>query len=134
MDKRRIIKRPEVRMKRERFEELVSQAVAELPDELRNRMENIDLVVQNWPTPGQLARVSLKNDASLLRLYQGVPQTQRTAGYSMVLPDKITIFHKSIEACCRGDEEVKKEVRRVVLHEIAHHFGIGDKRLRELGM
>jgi predicted Zn-dependent protease with MMP-like domain len=68
----------------------------------------------------------------LLGLYEGVPQTKRDRGYSMVLPDRITIFQKPIEAICRSESEVEREIRRVVQHEIAHHFGIGEARLGEI--
>ena len=84
------------------------------------------------PTPAQLAEAGLKRGETLLGLYWGVPLTKRSRHYGMVTPDKITIFQKPIEARCRNDAEVKAEIRRVVRHEIAHHFGIADARLREL--
>ncbi len=119
-------------MDRERFEWLVFKAVDELPDEFRERMDNIDIVVQDEPTSGQLAETGLKRSETLLGLYEGVPLTWRSRSYSMVPPDKITIFQKSIETRCRGDTEIQREIQRVVKHEIAHHFGIGDARLNQL--
>ena len=119
-------------MDRERFERLVLRAVESLPEEFCDRLENIDVVVEDWPTRTQLAKVGLGRGQTLLGLYQGVPLTRRSAHYGMVPPDKITIFQKPIEAKCRDDARVTAEIRRVVLHEIAHHFGIGDGRLREL--
>ena len=119
-------------MDRERFEWLVAEAVDSLPDEFQTKLENIDVVVQDQPTPSQLAEVGLKRGETLLGLYQGVPLTKRSRHYGMVVPDKITIFQKPIEAKCKSDTEVKAEIRRVVQHEIAHHFGIGDARLRQL--
>jgi len=119
-------------MDRERFEWLVAEAVDSLPDEFQTKLENIDVVVQDEPTPSQLAEVGLKRGETLLGLYQGVPLTKRSRHYGMVVPDKITIFQKPIEAKCKSDIEVKAEIRRVVQHEIAHHFGIGDARLRQL--
>jgi len=119
-------------MKRERFEELVAEAVSSLPEEFLTKLENIDVVVQDKPTPGQLAEVRLKGGETLLGLYEGVPLTKRSRHYGMVTPDKITIFQKPIEARCRNETEVKAEIRRVVRHEIAHHFGLGDARLRQL--
>ena len=98
----------------------------------RTKLENIDVVVEAQPTPSQLAEVGLKLGETLLGLYQGVPLTERGKHYGMVIPDKITIFQKSIEAKCRYDAEIKAEIRRVVQHEIAHHFGIGDAKLRQL--
>lgn len=119
-------------MDRERFEWLVARAVADLPDEFQERMNNIDVVVQDEPTSRQLADTGLKRGQTLLGLYEGVPLTRRSRAYGMVPPDKITIFQKPIEAICRSDAEIRREVQRVVKHEIAHHFGIGDARLRQL--
>jgi predicted Zn-dependent protease with MMP-like domain len=119
-------------MDRERFEWLVARAVESLPEEFGNKLENIDVVVEDWPTRHQLAKVGLRDGHILLGLYQGVPQTRRGGHYGLVPPDKITIFQKPIEAKCRDETEIKAEIGRVVRHEIAHHFGIGDGRLREL--
>ena len=119
-------------MDRERFEWLVAKAVDSLPDELHGKMENIDVVVEDQPTRRQLAEVGLKGGETLLGLYQGVPLTRRGRHYGLVVPDKITIFQKPIEAKCKYDNAVMAEIRRVVLHEIAHHFGITDARLIQL--
>ena len=116
----------------ERFERLVVEAVGSLPEEFRLRLENIDIVVEEQPTPEQLAEVGLKRGDMLLGLYQGVPLTSRGRSYGLVAPDIITIFQKPIESQCRNDAEIMAEVRSVVQHEIAHHFGISDARLRQL--
>jgi predicted Zn-dependent protease with MMP-like domain len=115
------------------FEKLVAKAIDNLPDEFRERMENIDIVVADAPTPAQLRRSGLKKNETLLGLYEGVPLTERTAGYSYVVPDKITIFQKTIEAISSSDARIVTEIQSVVRHEIAHHFGIDDDRLDELG-
>ncbi|MCK4368910.1 MAG: metallopeptidase family protein [Dehalococcoidales bacterium] len=119
-------------MDRGKFEWLVARVVDSLPDEFRTRLENIDVVVEDWPTQSQLAEVGLGGGQTLLGLYQGVPLTKRGKHYGLVPPDKITIFQKPIEAKCRGDARIAAEIQRVVRHEIAHHFGIGDARLRQL--
>jgi predicted Zn-dependent protease with MMP-like domain len=119
-------------MDRERFEWLVARAVDSLPEEFRTRLEIIDVVVEDWPNRRQLADVGLGGGQTLLGLYQGVPRTRRGGHYGLVPPDKITIFQKPIEAKCRDDARITAEIQRVVRHEIAHHFGIGDARLREL--
>jgi predicted Zn-dependent protease with MMP-like domain len=119
-------------MDRERFERLVLRAVEALPEEFHQRMENIDVMVADWPTKHQLASVGLKHGHTLLGLYEGVPLTRRSSYYGMVPPDIITIFQKPIEAKCRNDDEITAEIRRVVQHEIAHHFGIGDARLEQI--
>ena len=119
-------------MDREKFERLVAEAVVSLPEEFRGRLENVDVVVADRPTSRQLAEAGLKRDMTLLGLYEGVPLTIRGRHYGMVVPDKITIFQKPIEAECRYDSEIMKEIQRVVRHEIAHHFGISDARLNQL--
>jgi len=119
-------------MDRERFIGLVAKAVDSLPEEFRSRLENIDVVVEEQPTPGQLAEVKLKRGMTLLGLYQGVPLPWRSGSYGLVAPDKITIFQKPIEGKCKHDADIELEIRRVIQHEIAHHFGIGDARLRQL--
>ena len=119
-------------MDRERFERLVARAIEDLPDEFIERLENIDIVVADLPTRGQLEQAGIGKSGSLLGLYEGVPLTRRNSHYGLVPPDKITIFQKPIESRCRSDDEIAAEIKRVVKHEIAHHFGIGDERLRKL--
>ena len=121
-------------MDSEKFEELVVRAIEGLPDEFRERLDNIDIVIADRPSPEQLMYTDKKRGETLLGLYEGVPLTHRSSFYGMVAPDKITVFQKAIEAMCRSDTQIVAEIRRVVLHEIAHHFGIGDDRLKELGM
>ena len=119
-------------MEKERFQWLVAKAVDSLPEEFRTKLENIDVVVEDLPTASQLAQVGLGRGQTLLGLYQGVPLTKRSSHYGLVPPDKITIFQKPIEARYKDEFEITAEIRRVVQHEIAHHFGIGDARLRQL--
>ncbi len=119
-------------MDREGFKWLVARAVDSLPEEFRTKLENIDVVIEDWPTQGQLAKVGLRRSETLLGLYEGVPLTKRSRHYGLVPPDKITIFQKPIEARCRYDAEITTEIQRVVQHEIAHHFGIGDARLKQI--
>ncbi len=121
-------------MDSQRFEQLVARAVDSLPDELHDRLENVDVVVADRPTPQQLESVGKRRGETLLGLYEGVPLTKRSGHYGMVAPDKITIFQKPIESICRNDTQIVAEVQRVVLHEIGHHFGISDARLKQLGM
>jgi len=116
-----------------RFEQLVAQAIDNLPDEIHERLENVDIVVADNPTRDQLRHLKGRRGEMLLGLYEGVPLTERTHGYGLVMPDKITVFQRPIEAVCRNDTQVIAEIQRVVRHEIAHHFGISDDRLEELG-
>ncbi len=119
-------------MDRARFERLVAEAVDKLPDEFHEKLANIDVVVERQPTFRQLAEAGLKSGETLLGLYEGIPQTERGRYYGLVVPDKITIFQRPIEAQCRNDVEIRSQIRGTVLHEIAHHFGIDDDRLRRL--
>ena len=121
-------------MDRERFEELVIRAVESLPEELKERLDNVDVIVVDKPSPDQLEKSDRKRGEILLGLYEGVPLIHRHSSYGLVAPDKITIFQKAIESVCHTEDQMVREIRRVVLHEIAHHFGISDDRLRELGM
>jgi predicted Zn-dependent protease with MMP-like domain len=106
---------------RERFEDMVGEALDTLPPALGRMMRNVAVVVEDGTDP------------HLLGLYHGVPLTERTSDYSGVLPDKITIFRLSICARCTTEEDVVDEVRTTVVHEVGHHFGIDDDRLHELG-
>jgi predicted Zn-dependent protease with MMP-like domain len=106
-----------------RFEEYADDALDSLPAELRKQMSNVEIVVEEEPPAGQ----------PLLGLYQGVPLTRRGSYYGGVLPDKITIYRGPLVRLYGHDvETLRREVRRVVLHEVAHHFGISDERLIEL--
>ena len=107
----------------ERFEAYAREGLDSLPPDLRAEMSNVEIVVEEEPPPGQ----------RLLGLYQGVPLTRRSSQYGAVLPDKITIFRGPLVRLYGHDpERLRREVRRVVLHEIAHHFGISDERLIEI--
>lgn len=119
-------------MKKDAFEELVARALDGLPAEFAERLDNVAIVVEDHPSRGQLLSSDVEEGHTLLGLYEGVPLTARTHDYGMVLPDKITIFQKPIETECRTDDEIVEAVRDVVLHEIAHHFGISDERLDEI--
>jgi predicted Zn-dependent protease with MMP-like domain len=116
----------------ERFEALVERAIEHLPPEFQQKLENVDIVIQDWPTNMQLRRTRLAGRAQLLGLYEGVPQTRRGRSYGLVLPDKISIFQKAIEARCRSESGIEALVGEVVLHELAHHFGLDDKTLRRI--
>jgi predicted Zn-dependent protease with MMP-like domain len=119
-------------MNRERFESLVRSAVEALPEEFLRRLENIAVVIDDSPTPAQVKKVGVRHGEILLGLYEGVPLTKRGHNYGLVPPDKIAIFQKSIESVCRNEAEIAAEVQRVVQHEIAHYFGLGDARLYEI--
>lgn len=107
---------------RARFTDLVERAIADLPEQFRSRLSNVQIVIEDTGSP------------DLLGLYHGIPQTARgPSSYAGVLPDVITIYREPIEARARSAEELERQVRITVWHEIGHHFGISDERLRELG-
>ncbi len=112
------------------FEKLVGEAIDSLPEEFAKRLNNVSVVVEDWPTSAQMRKMGLPSWALLFGLYQGVPQTKRGGNYTAVLPDKITIFKNSILRVSRTPEEVRAQVRATVIHEIGHHFGLSDKELR----
>jgi predicted Zn-dependent protease with MMP-like domain len=119
-------------MDRVEFESLVGRAIESLPLEFQRKLENVDIVVEEWPTGAQLRQAKTRSPGQLLGLYQGVPQTRRGRGYGLVLPDKISIFQRAIEAQCCSDYEIEARVGEVVRHEIAHHFGLDDETLRKI--
>ncbi len=108
------------------FEDLVDQAMQELPEELMSRINNLQIAIDENPPAGA-------EDADVLGLYEGVPLTERSADYFGVMPDLITLYKSNIEDEAEDADDVKEVVRVTVLHEIAHHFGIDDDRLDELG-
>jgi len=111
-------------MSREAFEDLVAEALDEVPAELMRLMDNCVVLVEDEPPPGE---------PTLLGLYDGTPLTERDSGYTMRLPDRITIFRNPTLAICEEEADVVEEVHITVVHEIAHHFGIDDARLHQLG-
>lgn len=120
---------------RERFRELVHEAVELLPDGLRYAVRNVDLVIEDHPTRADLEAAGVARGHTLLGLYHGIPLTARGhEGYNLVLPDKISIYQGPIESMCDSDDEIVEQVRTTVLHELGHYFGIDDDRLHELGM
>ncbi len=119
-------------MDRERFEALVAAAVSGLPGEFLERLENVDVVIQESPSRAQLTRAKVGRGGTLFGLYEGIPLTRRGSSYTFVPPDRITIFKTPIESVCHSDDEIIKSVGDVVKHEIAHHFGISDARLDEI--
>lgn len=111
-----------VEVEPESFEEMVAAALDGLPAELGQLMSNVAVTVEHGPGP-----------RGLLGLYEGIPLTSRTTQYAGVLPDRITIYRQAICAICQTEDEVADQVRKTVIHEVAHHFGIDDDRLDELG-
>lgn len=121
-------------LERSHFRKLVREAIAEIPPGLRQRVHNVEIVVEPRPTARDRKAARIGPHDLLFGLYHGIPITHRGENYNLVLPDKISIYQESIEAICDTDDEVREQVRKTVLHEIGHYFGIDDDRLDELGM
>ena len=112
------------------FEKITAQSVKELPDFFKNKMENVIIIVSDEPS----GRIRRKMGKGLLGLFEGVPLSERGYSYSGFMPDKITLFKNNIESICSNEEEIEKKILHVVMHEIAHHFGITDEELRKQGI
>jgi predicted Zn-dependent protease with MMP-like domain len=121
-----------MKLTRKEFEELVALAVMGLPKSLKDRMENVDMVVENRAPQYLLLEMGLRSSYELLGLYQGVPVDRRGFYYGNVLPDKITLFQDPIESICKTKKEIEEKVKEVIIHEVGHYFGLNDERLREL--
>ena len=136
-------------MDREKFEKLVNEAIKTIPKKILGKLDNVDIVIEEEPTPYQLKKLRARKSLIIFGLYEGVPKTKRWQ-YGQVLPDKITIFKKPIEKMARIEKEAKRTsslfhlhpatresvikeiVKNTVWHEIAHHFGMDEKRVREV--
>ncbi|MBI3967724.1 MAG: metallopeptidase family protein [Chloroflexi bacterium] len=120
-------------LSRARFEQIVARALDTLPPEIQSQMQNVEVVVAERPTAAELREAGLGPNESMYGFYRGVPLTDRTSSYGFALPDKISIYRQTLLEDFRTDRELLREIRRTVVHEIAHHFGIDDDRLTELG-
>jgi len=108
----------------ERFEELVGDALDSLPEPLARAVENVVVIVEDESSDGR----------RLFGLYEGIPLTRRgPVSYSGVMPDRITLFQRTICSVCHSEADLVDQIRKTVIHEVAHHFGIGDERLDQLG-
>ena len=119
-----------VRMSVREFERMVLKALDGLPPSIRQRMDNVDVVVDDWPSREDLKHAGIQDPYQLFGIYHGLPLTERSQ-YDMVLPDRIAIFRRSLEAACDTETKLADEIRITVLHEIAHHFGIDEAALKQ---
>jgi predicted Zn-dependent protease with MMP-like domain len=120
-------------MNRKEFESLIHTAVKELPEEFRKRLENVAIIVEDYPTEELLELMDIDDDDTLFGLYEGVPLTERGFFEQPLHPDRILIFQRAIEDECDSPEEIKEEVKTTLVHEVAHFFGLDDDYLEELG-
>ncbi len=113
------------------FEKIIEEGIKAIPERFLRKLKNVAIVVEDEPTPAQKKKINLHPNWTLYGLYEGVPQASRGANYTAVLPDKITIFQKPIEAAARDLKDIKEMVKNTVWHEIAHHFGMDEARVRQ---
>jgi predicted Zn-dependent protease with MMP-like domain len=117
----------------EGFYDLVAEALESIPQQFHERLENVELVVEDFPSWNTMRLAKVRSKWNLLGFYHGVPLTERTSGYNLITPDKISIYRRPIEAQVNTTAELRALVHRVVRHEVAHYFGIDDDRLVEIG-
>ncbi len=115
------------------FEELVAEALAELPAYFRDNLANVEIVVEPWAERRILSQMGVPDPRELLGRYHGVPRTRRSRGYNLTLPDKISIYQHPLELRANTRQELRDLICHVLRHEIAHHFGIDDEHLRQIG-
>ena len=121
------------RVPRAEFQKLVARAVELLPPRFLARLENVGVVVEDEPTDEDLELAGVEPGGTLLGLYHGIPQSERGSWYGNMLPDRIVIYQRPIEAVARNRREIQKEIRITLMHEIGHHFGLGEEELSEAG-
>ncbi len=121
-----------MKLSRREFEEAVVIALERLPRLVKEKMKNVDVVIEREASKEILNEMGLRHPSELLGLYQGVPYDRRGFYYGNVLPDKITLFQNPIQSICQTKEEVDAKVREVIIHEVGHYFGLDEDRLREL--
>lgn len=122
-------------MDKKRFEVLVEEAFEELPEEFKARIENVHVVVEDLPDENDMRGTRIRNPYSLLGLYSGIPLNRRGPDYGVhpVLPDRIKLFQRNIERDCRSDREIEDRIKEVLIHEVAHYFGMTDQEIRKAG-
>lgn len=121
-------------MERAEFETLVAEALDAMPEQFLPYLENVEVVVEDEPSPDLLRSMGLSpRRDTLFGLYQGVPVDHRSYNFGNHLPDKITIYFKPLLRACRTPDRIRREIRRTVIHEVGHHFGFDDHDLRREG-
>ncbi len=120
-------------MTADEFERIIADTLDQLPASFQKRLENVEIVLEEYPDASAMRLAGVTHPEHLLGLYHGIPLTERTAGYNMVAPDKISIYRQPLLRHYRSPEQLRDGIKHTVLHELAHYFGIDDERLREIG-
>ena len=121
------------RVSEEEFHAMMVEAIETIPEGFKDKIENLAFIVEPYPSESDLDKVGLTEKYSLLGLYSGIPYTHRNTNYMAVTPDRIILFQKNIEALCDDAEELKEKIREVVVHEVAHYFGMDEDEIRDAG-
>jgi predicted Zn-dependent protease with MMP-like domain len=120
-------------MTREQFKSLVEEAIDLIPPNFAEHIKNVAIVIEDSPSPDLLEEMEMGPDEVLLGLYQGTPLTERHSGYGNTLPDRITLYHRTIEEDCEGDEdEIVNAIRETLIHELGHYFGMSEEQIMEI--
>lgn len=120
-------------LSKSQFEALVEQALADLPAEILQHMDNVAITFADWPSASELKRARVSHPHHLFGLYEGIPLTKRGSHYNLVAPDRIILYRGPLQAAHDTVPALREQIRRTVVHEIAHHFGISEGRIRKLG-
>ncbi len=119
-------------MTREKFEQLVADAITLIPTRFRREMRNIAIVVEDEPSAELLEEMEIEPPDSLYGLYQGTPLTERTSGYGNTLPDRVTLFKTPIEEDCDDEDDVRAVIGETLIHEVGHYFGLSEEEIEEI--
>ena len=119
-------------MTREKFEQLVAEAITLIPKRFRREMKNIAIVVEDEPSAELLEEMEIEPPDSLYGLYQGTPLTERTSGYGNTLPDRVTLFKTPIEEDCDDEDDVRAVIGETLIHEVGHYFGLSEEEIEEI--
>jgi predicted Zn-dependent protease with MMP-like domain len=117
----------------EKFQNYIELSLESIPQNFKEKLDNIVFIVEDYPSKNDMERLGLVQKEQLLGLYSGVPFTHRTTSYAGTIPDRIILFQKNIESICYSEEELKNKIREVIIHEIAHYFGMNEKQIRNAG-
>ncbi|HEY3251933.1 MAG TPA: metallopeptidase family protein [Ignavibacteria bacterium] len=121
------------RVSEEEFHEMMEQALEAIPGNFKSKIENLVFISEPYPSENDMARLNLSSKYSLLGLYSGVPYTHRNTWYGNVTPDRIILFQKNIESFCNSKKELFDKIKEVIIHEVAHYFGMDEDEVRQAG-
>ena len=117
----------------QRFQELMEDAMASIPGNFKQKMENIAFIIEPYPSAHDLEKVGLKEGSMLLGLYSGIPYTHRSSWYNAATPDRILLFQKNIEYVCSTESQLVNKIKEVIIHEVGHYFGLNEEQIRAAG-